>query len=110
MIYYGKKDEQILEEFILQITQWAENGTLPECCSFDVNYALELQGKRLEEKNASIDYKYKFLGDDPSNIIKINWQDNRYHNVMACRDCMKTTDYKINGKRKLRQKKYFTML
>ncbi len=103
-----KSETEIFDEFISEISQWSKDGTNPAICSLDLNYALELQKKRLSNKNVSINYEYKPRDKDDKfmaeTFLKI-WNDKKYKNTMTYRFYTSVTDYFVNNKRKRRTKK-----
>lgn len=96
-------DSKIYKDFVDQLSEWSNNGSIPKACSLDLKYAFELQSQRLKEKNVSVKYTYEISSTDDSEYAK-GWTDKEYSNVVNYHRFLKIRDFLVNGKRKFREK------
>lgn len=96
-------DSKIYKDFVDQLSEWGNNGTLPETCSLDLKYAFELQSQRFKEKNVSVKYKYQIASTEDSAYAR-GWEDKEYSNVINYHRFLKIRDFLVNGKRKFRER------
>lgn len=93
-----KNNKQIFDEFILQLKSWYESGKKPTCCSNDLNYAFELQKKRLDSNGLLLKYDYILRSEESDNISAKQWHDQKYTNTMAFQNYLKTSSFFANDK------------
>ena len=96
-------DTKIYKDFVDQLSDWSNNGNIPETCSLDLKYAFELQRQRFKEKNISVKYNYQIASNDDSEYAN-GWTDKEYSNVVNYHRFLKIRDFFVNGKRKFREK------
>ena len=98
------ENAKIFDDFVTQLKKWGEGGTTPDICSLDLNYAFELQRKRLEEKNLSIKYTYTKRFEDTDTYVFKGWGDKEYDNKIAALSYDRVKEFLINGKSKFKDK------
>lgn len=87
-VVWSKDNRSIFEKFALELKEFTESGTLPHYGDQDVKYCLELQQKRLKEKNIRMEYDYVPNGHfAAASGVNKSWSDMRYRNQMECRTC-----------------------
>lgn len=103
---WDKNGNNMFLQFIDELEEYTKSGTLPETCSNDVKYHLELQNERLKNKNLRLQYDFSKRGVllDEKYVWGKNWRDDRYENKLDWRSCeLRRTVYYNN--RKLYDKK-----
>ncbi|MCI6824585.1 MAG: hypothetical protein MR885_04375 [Ruminococcus bromii] len=63
-----KSNNEILNEFIRDFKQWGLDGKEPESASLDLNYAMDLQEKRMKSYGLSVNYDFVQNGENPNDI------------------------------------------
>lgn len=104
-VIWNKESRSIFERFAMELKEYmgntdsVENGSLPFYGDQDVNYFLELQTKRLENKNLRLEYDFVPNGHFPDACpINKSWCDERYRNEMEFRTCRVDKSFYRNGK------------
>lgn len=64
-----KNNNEILNEFINDFKQWGLTGKEPESGSLDLNYALDLQEKRMKSYGLSVNYDFVSNGKGTNDIF-----------------------------------------
>lgn len=98
-----EQNEQHLQEtFVRQIENWSQTGKTPEIAGMDMQYAFELQKKRLQTKHAQL--KYHFTPNELSGMaIHSEVSINGFKNKTPFREYQVQTDYFVDGVRKHRR-------
>ncbi len=86
-----------LDRMAVKLTDWAKNGQVPDIASSDVAYALELQKKRLEQKNLTTEME--LLPHETFMQECGKWQDQKYSSIMNFHLCTRQQSYHKDGKR-----------
>lgn len=85
---WDKSHHSIFETFALDLKEFTKTGKLPAYGDQDVNYSLELQRKRLLDKNLRMEYDFVprglFAGGGG---MGRSWRDARYLSTMEYRTC-----------------------
>ena len=87
-VVWDRSHHSIFEDFALDLQGFTNTGKYPSCAGQDVKYGLELQLKRLKEKNLVMKYDIQprghFAQGDGSGR---QWKDDRYVSSMEYRTC-----------------------
>lgn len=85
---------RIFDNFALELEEHARSGELPESGDQDLRYCLELQQKRLRNKNIRMQYEIVPRGHfaEKSSFTRA-WNDNRYVSKMDYRTCRFTRSF-----------------
>lgn len=103
---WEKTSRSIFERFAVQLEAFSAGGELPEGGDRDVQYGLELQRRRLEEKELTMEYEMVPRGHfaDGGGPTR-TWSDDHYMSRMECRTVQLTRNFARNGKKVFREKK-----
>lgn len=84
-----KKDgSSLFEKFAMELCEYTKTGESPAHGDLDLQYSLELQHKRLEEKNLSMSYELIPRGQFPYKCPNgRSWSDEHYRSDMEWRTC-----------------------
>lgn len=95
----GKYD--LFETFAAELQEFSETGALPESCDRDMQYCMELQKERWNEKDIAVKYKFVPRGHfADKNLDLQGYEDDKYKSKLHCRTCrFERKVYK--GKRKV---------
>ena len=98
-----QNENQLQEAFIRQIEEWSRTGKTPEAAGMDMQYAFELQKKRLQEKRVQM--QYQFTPNELSGMaLHSEISVNGFQNRTPYREYQVQTDYFVDGAR-IHQKK-----
>lgn len=101
LTFSNNENNEIVDKFVKEYTQWHETGNSPEIGSLDVNYTLELQKKRLENYNVKKDINFDSKDSSFKNALKCFTVRDKgdYKSDLACKDYKVTETYYINNKK-----------
>lgn len=103
----NNENTEIIDKFVDEYTNWHETGKNPEMGSLDLNYALELQKKRLDEHKITIktdfDKKDSNFKDKAVKCLTVPDKGD-YNSVIACKDYKITETVYVNNKKKRKSK------
>ena len=88
-----KTAEQIYNEFTVQLSEWAQDGKIPDTGNQDISYGLNLQKKRLEKYHARMKYEFKERGEQPESVATFEFSNEKYRNKMAWKSFRKKVNY-----------------
>lgn len=97
-----QKEQQLQETFVRQMEDWSKTGTIPEIAGMDMQYAFELQKKRLMTKHVQLQYHFtpnELGGMAMHSEVSINGFTNR----VSFREYQVQTDYLVDGVHKYRR-------
>lgn len=110
-VVWSKASHSIFERFAIELKEFIGSkelpggGTLPSYGDQDVKYCLELQQKRLEDKNIRMEYDFVPNGHfAAASGVNKSWSDKRYRNQMECRTCQFIKSFYREDKRLFRKK------
>lgn len=93
-IIWKKRTSDKFETFAVELEQFTADGTLPTSCDRDMQYCLELQKKRQEEKGLRMQYAFVPRGHFASGGgIGRGYEDTCYKTRMEYRTCLWKRDY-----------------
>lgn len=98
----GQNEKQLQETFVGQMEDWSKTGKIPEVAGMDMQYAFELQKKRLQTKHAQIQYHFtpnEISGMAMHSEVSING----FKNKTPFREYQVQTDYLVDGVHKHRR-------
>ena len=98
-IVWERSKYQMFESFANELQEFTKNGTVPAHADQDAQYCLELQQKRLKEKNLELEYVItpRGLFAEGGGIHK-TWSDDRYASRMEYRTCRLERTFCRGGK------------
>lgn len=96
-IEWDASKNNLLDRMAVKLSDWAKNGETPDIASSDVAYALNLQKKRLEQKNLTTEIELLPCETYMQDAGK--WQDQKYTNTQKFHLCTRQQSYYRNGKR-----------
>ena len=97
-----QNENRLQETFVRQMEGWSKTGEIPEVAGMDMQYAFELQKKRLQKKNAQL--QYHFTPNELSGMaIHSEVSINGFKNKTPFREYQVQTDYLVNGVHKHRR-------
>lgn len=97
-----QNEKQLQETFVRQMEGWSQTGKIPEVAGMDMQYAFELQTKRLRTKHAQIQYHFtpnELSGMAMHSEVSING----FKNKTPFREYQVQTDYLVDGVHKHRR-------
>ncbi len=98
-----QNENQLQETFVRQMENWSKTGKIPETAGMDMQYAFELQKKRLRKKHVQI--KYHFTPNELSGMAMFSEVSiNGFKNKTPYREYQIQTDYLVDGEQKHRRK------
>lgn len=103
---------KIYDSFVGELTEWADKGVLPKSGNQDTAFYLELQQKRLQERNIRAVYRFgERKGHEKKSQSHICWraQDPNYTVMMVSNDFSKEARY-FRGRDCLYKEKKDTLL
>lgn len=87
-VVWEKSSQSDFETFAVELEEYTRTGVPPSSGSQDVQYGLELQQKRLADKDLKLEYKMVPRGHFASaSPAKKSWGDDRYINQLEWRTC-----------------------
>ena len=106
---FDKNDESniIIDKFVDEYSEWTTTGKEPEIGSLDVNYAFELQKKRLEEHNARIETTFDTKNSDfKDGAVRCFTVPDKgdYKTVIGCKNYKVIETVYVNNKKKRKSK------
>ena len=106
-VKWSRDNHSIFENFALELQEFGQTGVLPAHGDQDMRYCMELQKKRLEDKNIKMKYEFVPRGHftEQTGMYTKKWSDVHYSSSMEYRTCTMTKDFIQNKKRLHRQKK-----
>lgn len=82
----GKYD--LFETFAVELQEFSETGKLPESCDRDMQYCMELQKERWEDKDLAVKFKFVPRGNFSDKSAEFQgYEDDKYKSKMYCRSC-----------------------
>ena len=94
-----QNENRLQEMFVTQMEDWSKTGEIPKVAGMDMQYAFELQKKRLQTKHAQI--QYHFTPHELSGMaINSEVSINGFKNKTPFREYQVQTDYLVDGVRK----------
>ncbi len=97
-----QNENQLQEMFVRQMEGWSKTGEIPQVAGMDMQYAFELQKRRLQTKHAQIQYHFT-----PHELSGIGMQSevsiNGFINKTPFREYEVQTDYLVDGVHKHRR-------
>ncbi|MCH5297744.1 MAG: hypothetical protein J1E85_08740 [Ruminococcus sp.] len=78
---------EIINRFVDEYVKWSESGKAPDIGSLDLEYAFDLQRKRLESKNITLKHEFTEFGDNLDNVIKALSvrDDGKFYSQIVCK-------------------------
>lgn len=98
-----QNEKQLQETFVKQMEGWSRTGEPLEVAGMDMQYAFELQKKRLQTKHAQI--QYHFMPNELSGVaLRSEVSVNGFKNKTPFREYQVQTDYFVDGTCRHRRK------
>lgn len=97
-----QNEKQLQETFVRQMEDWSKTGKIPEAAGMDMQYAFELQKKRLRTKHAQIQYHFT-LNELSGMAIHSEVSINGFKNKTPFQEYQVQTDYLVDGVHKHRR-------
>ena len=98
-----QSEKRLQETFVRQMEDWSKTGKIPEVAGMDMQYAFELQKKRLQTKHVQI--QYHFTPNEISGMaIYSEVSINGFKNKTPFREYQVQTDYLVDGVHKHHRK------
>lgn len=98
-----QKENRLQEIFVGQMENWSQTGEIPEAAGMDMQYAFELQQKRLQKKHTQL--RYHFTPNELGGMaIQSDVSINGFRNKTPYREYRVQTDYFVDGVQKKRKK------
>lgn len=98
-----QNEKQLQETFVRQMEDWSKTGKVPELAGMDMQYAFELQKKRLQAKHAQL--QYHFTPNELSGMaIHSEVSINGFKNKTPFREYQVQTDCLVDGVKKHHRK------
>lgn len=93
---------EIINRFVDEYVMWSESGKTPEIGSIDLDYAFNLQRKRLESKNMTLKYGFAQLGDNLDDVITARSvrDDGKFYSQIVCKHYDVTETFFAGRKKK----------
>lgn len=87
-VIWNNTQHSIFENFAMELKDFTTTGKYPPDASQDVKYGLELQLKRLKERNLILKYNIEPRGNLPDGRTPVRqWRDDRYISWMEFHTC-----------------------
>lgn len=82
------EDTRIYNNFVRELTEWTQEGALPESGSQDIAFYLRLQQDRLKKRDVRVDYSFQEIKGKKKNEFLVGWtaKDQRHTLKMAAAD------------------------
>lgn len=95
-------EKKLQEAFVRQMEDWSKTGKIPEIAGMDMQYAFELQKKRLQAKH--VQFQYHFTPNELSGMaMHSEVSINGFKNKAPFREYQVQTDYWVEGAHKHRR-------
>lgn len=93
---------EIINRFVDEYVKWSESGKAPEISSLDLDYAFDLQKKRLESKNIILRNDFKrFVGELDNVITAASVRDDgKFYSQIVCKHYNVAETFYVGGKKK----------
>lgn len=104
-ISWSLNSRSLFERFAVGLQEYTKNGTPPVMGDQDIQFGLELQKKRLDSKDLSMELEFEPRGHfpDKSGPGK-SWSDMRYVSTMEYRTCKMTRRFYRGGEKEFSDK------
>lgn len=90
---YNTKDEKIFRQFTEELEEWSETGKVPSTGNQDIRYYLDLQRKRLNQRNLRMEYRMKLRGEHLDRIFQKTYKDRIYTNEFVFSSYLQKTSF-----------------
>lgn len=93
---------EIINRFVDEYAKWSESGKAPEIGSLDLDYAFDLQRKRLESKNMTLKYDFKQYKGGLDNVLTAASvrDDGNFYSQIVCKNYSVAETFFAGGKKK----------
>lgn len=90
---YNTEEEKIFRQFTDELEEWSDTGKVPSTGNQDIRYYLDLQRKRLKERNLKMEYRMKLRGEHLDRIFQRTYKDRIYTNEFVSSSYLQKTAF-----------------
>lgn len=102
---YNTEEEKIFRQFSDELEEWSRTGETPSMGNQDIRFYLDLQKRRLKERNLQMEYGMKLRGEHLNRIFHKTYKDRIYTNEFVFSHYLQKTAFYRDGKKVYERKR-----